>query len=81
MLRWRRYARQLAPLLRPLRSAILRYEREAGLESSAALLAEVLDTGAAANAGGSAANAAPAAAAGGGPQQEQAQQQAGREEL
>ena len=41
--RWRRYARQLAPLLRPLRQLMLRYERQAGLDSSEQLLAEVLD--------------------------------------
>lgn len=40
---WRRYARQLAPLLRPLRQLMLRYERQAGLGSSEQLLAEVLD--------------------------------------
>lgn len=43
MLRFRRYVRHLAPLLRPLRRQISRYEREAGLESSEQLLAEVLD--------------------------------------
>ena len=42
MLRFRRYARHLAPLLRPLRQLIARYEAEAGLESSEALLEEVL---------------------------------------
>lgn len=43
MLRFRRYARHLAPLLRPLRQHIARYEREAGLEHSGQLLSEVLD--------------------------------------
>lgn len=41
--RWKRYARQLAPLLRPLRQLILRYERHVGLDSSAQLLAQVLE--------------------------------------
>jgi hypothetical protein len=45
VLRYRRYARHLAPLLRPLRDLILRYEREAGLDSSERLLSEVLDGG------------------------------------
>jgi uncharacterized membrane protein YgcG len=45
VLRYRRYAAHLAPLLSPLRPWILRYERDAGLESSAALLAEVLGGG------------------------------------
>lgn len=43
MLRFQRYARHLAPLLRPLRQHIARYEREAGLGSSEQLLADVLD--------------------------------------
>ncbi|KAI3431774.1 hypothetical protein D9Q98_010530 [Chlorella vulgaris] len=45
VLQYRRYAAHLAPLLSPMRHWILRYEREAGLESSAALLAEVLGGG------------------------------------
>ena len=64
--RFRRYARQLAPLLRPLRQLILRYEREAGLEPSAALLEQVLGPeeeaggGAAAGGGGGGGGGAPA---------------------
>ena len=44
VLRFRRYARHLAPLLRPLRQLILRYESETGLDSSQQLLEEVLDS-------------------------------------
>lgn len=43
VLRYRQYARHLAPMLRPMRPLILRYERDAGLESSEHLLAQVLD--------------------------------------
>ena len=62
--RFRRYARQLAPLLRPLRQLILRYEREAGLEPSAALLDEVLGPQEAA--GGNAAAGSSGGGGGGG---------------
>ncbi|PRW33326.1 serine threonine- kinase receptor R831 [Chlorella sorokiniana] len=51
--RWRRYARQLAPLLRPLRQLIARYERQAGLDSSEQLMAEVLEGSADEQRGGS----------------------------
>ncbi|KAI7835611.1 hypothetical protein COHA_010488, partial [Chlorella ohadii] len=71
--RWRHYARQLAPLLRPLRQLILRYEQQAGLDSSEQLLAQVLDeatcessgSGSGSSSGGSGSNGGSRAGGGG----------------
>ncbi|KAL4439889.1 hypothetical protein ABPG75_002890 [Micractinium tetrahymenae] len=68
VLRFRQYARHLAPLLRPLRQLISRYEREAGLAPSEQLLAEVLD------------RAPPAADAAGEQRQQQEQAEAKRQQ-
>ena len=77
MLRFRRYAHHLAPLLRPLRQLILRYESEASLDSSEQLLAEVLDTSSAGESSGSGSRGA-ARVSHGQQQQEQEQQQEAR---